>query len=266
VSKRVISIMGGAAVSAALFFASTASAATLLGDYQFQGNLASSGPGPALTDIGAGNTFQGDSVFGVSRQVQAFPQGNGLQMNPFGVASGSSYSVVATLRLTTLGAAYKRVLDTANGTSDAGLYVYDGKVDYYNAGSHRATTATVTPNTYATVALVANGPAGPTQVYTNGTLSLSYSGYGPVTGGTLRFFKDNTTGGATAEESAGAISCARVYSGALSAPEVATISTSPTCGTVAPPTKANKCKKHKKKKRSAESAKKKKCKKHKKKH
>ena len=77
----------------------------------------------------------------------------------------------------------------------------------------------------------------------------------PVVNDTLRFFKDD----GTSEESAGAVSCIRVYSGALTDAEVSGIGASPTCGPVSAPvsppaaaeTTKKKCKKHKKKHRSA---------------
>ena len=70
---RVVSVLGGLAIAIGLLWASAASAATLVGDYQFQGTRASAGPGPVLTDIGAGNAFQTDTVMGAQRQVLAFP-------------------------------------------------------------------------------------------------------------------------------------------------------------------------------------------------
>ena len=89
----------------------------------------------------------------------------------------------------------------------------------------------------------------------------------PVVTDTLRFFKDD----GTSEESAGAVSCIRVYSGALTDAEVCGDRRQPDLRTrqrpSSPPAAAEttkkKCKKHKKKHRSAESAKKK-CKKKKK--
>jgi len=69
----------------------------------------------------------------------------------------------------------------------------------------------------------------------------------------------------TNEDSAGAVSCIRVYGGVLTAPEVAAIGASPTCATPAVP-QAKKCKKKKRKHHTAAAAKKhkKKCKKKKK--
>jgi hypothetical protein len=81
---RVVSLVGGIAVVTALFTASAASSATLVGNYQFQGAKASSGPGPALSDVGSGGStsFQTDSVMGSSRQVLSFPEGTGGRHEP----------------------------------------------------------------------------------------------------------------------------------------------------------------------------------------
>jgi hypothetical protein len=257
-------MMGGAAVGAALFFASTASAATLLGDYQLQGTRGSSGPGSALTDLGPGpNIFQTEPVFGVTHQALVFPKGGGLKMNPTGLSPTGASSVVTTFRFTDL-TSYRRILDYSNGTADSGIYVHDGKAAYYNVGAHESTTPKFTPNTFATVAVTVSDAPAATSIYVNGALATSFAARDTIVGDSLRFFKDNDVSGVPNEDSAGAVSCIRVYSGVLTDAEVAGIGTSPTCGTVAAPANANKCKKHKKKHRSAESAKKK-CKKHKKK-
>ena len=261
----MISILGGVAIATALLGASTASAATLVGDYELQGTLASSGPGPALTDVAPGNSFQADTVIGTQRQVLTFPEGGGLQMNPTGLPAPGQYSEVLTFRLATVSPDYYRVLDSlaGGGAVDSGLYVRDGRLDFYDQSSStdsESTSALFTSNTYATVAMVMVGFPTGTKAYFNGAPVAQYPGDYNLGSDTLRFFKDNST-----EESAGAVSCIRVYSGALTDAEVAAIGASPTC---APPTSPStphkkKCKKHKKK-RSAEVAKKKKCKKKKK--
>jgi hypothetical protein len=263
---RLGSILGGIAVLAALIFASAASAATLLGDDQMQGTRASSGPGAALTDLGAGNIFQTETVMGTSRQVLAFPEDNGLRLNPTGIAD-STYSVVMTFRFSDV-ADYARILDSTNAGSDGGFYVHDGKADYYDATAdpdHEGSV--VSPNAYATVAITQQYPPAPalSSIYVNGSLAGQAGTAFPVLADTLRFFRDDAS---TDEESAGAVSCVRVFSGVLSDSEVGAIGASATCKpgqpepTQAPVTVRKKCKKHKKKHRAAES--KKKCKKKKK--
>jgi hypothetical protein len=269
--SRAASLLGGFAIAAALLGASAASAATLVGDYQFQGTRASSGAGPELTDIAAGNTFQTDTVMGSSRQVLAFPQHSGLQMTP-SVGSGSvPFSVVTTFRLdnvsSTVPTSYRRILDQSNTTLDAGFYTYQGMADYFGDSIDEVTSPSVVfaDNVYATVAITSLPPTA-SLIYVNGTQVVTAPETLPVVADTLRFFKDD--GSPSAEESAGAVSCIRVYSGALTDAEVSAIGASATCQAPATiptaqpqPTPKKKCKKHKKKKRSAESAKKKKCKK-----
>jgi hypothetical protein len=260
---RLGSILGGIAVLAALLSASAASAATLVGDYELQDTHGSSGPGAALTDLGAGNTFQTETVMGVSRRVLAFPLDNGLRLNPTGIA-GSTYSVVMTFRFSDV-AGYARILDSTNASSDGGFYVHDGKADYYDATvdpDHEGSV--LSPGSYATVAMTQQYPPASalSSIYVNGSLAGQAGTAFPVIADTLRFFRDDAS---TAEESAGAVSCIRVYDGVLSATEIAAIGASPTCRVVAPlpgqTRHVKRCKKHKKKHRSAESAKKKKCKK-----
>ena len=273
-NRRLASTLSGTIFAAALLFASSASAATLAGDYQFQGTRASSGPGPAVSDIGT-NTFQTDTVMGSSRQVLAFPQHSGVQMTP-SVGNGSvPYSVVATFRLdnvsSTLPTSYRRILDPSSTTADAGFYMHQGMADYYPNAIPEVTSPTVdfANSVYATVAITSLPPTA-SLIYVNGNQVVTAPETLPVVADTLRFFKDDAS--VSDEESAGAVSCIRVYSGALTNAEVAAIGASPTCSapaaTPASPntpatTTKKKCKK-KHKKRSAESAKKK-CKKHKKK-
>jgi hypothetical protein len=261
--------LGGIILAAALFLTPSASAATLIGDYQFQGTLASSGGGPALTKVGSGTSqFQSDNVMGSSRQVLAFGLASGVQISPAGVGTGS-YSVVTTFRFDNT-ASYERILDTTNGTSDSGIYVSGSVLDpgygypFYSSSPppYQVTgdnTRAYANNVYATTAIVVSPPS-LTSIFINGALELTgTTGVTPLSD-TLRFFKDDST-----DESPGAVSCIRLYSGGLSAAEVAAIGASPTCGSVAAPqSKKKKCKKKKRKHRAAD-AKKKKCKKKKKK-
>jgi Concanavalin A-like lectin/glucanases superfamily len=266
---RVVSLVGGFVVATALLVASAAPAATLTGDYQLQGTRASSGPGPALTDIGDGNSFQSDTVMGSSRQALAFPLDGGVQINPSGLGT-AAYSVVTTFRFDDVEAEdYRRILDSSDGTISAGFYTWGGGSDYYYyASGHDPVeefnaSAVFSNDVYATTVLTITPPS-ESKFYVNGSLQLTATeGASPVND-TLRLFNEPTY------DSTGAVSCIRVYSGTLTDSEVATIGASPTCGTVSSPAPASppqthkkKCKKHKKKHRAAE-AKKKKCKKKKK--
>jgi hypothetical protein len=254
-----VSMLAGIAVILCLIIVPSAGAVTVLGDYQLQGTHSSSGPGPALTNIGPGNAFKPDNVMGIQRTVLAFPQGSGLQMAPAGITG--DYSEVVTFRFDTL-TNYRRILDSTNGGDDDGLYSLGGTLDYFDTmGNDRMNpSAVLADHTYATVALVMRGSPLSISGYLNGSPAMQFVGGNEPIADTLRFFKDNSS----TEQSAGAVSCIRVYSGALSPAEVAAIGASPTCAAPAPPTTpVKRCKKHKKKHRAAEA--KKKCKKHKKK-
>ncbi len=261
---RVASLAGAVAIVAALW-ASTASAATLVGDYQFQGSRASSGPGPALIDLAPGTSFQTDTVMGETRQVMAFTAGAGLKMSPLGIANSvADYSVVTTFRFDNVGP-HGKVIDAADGASNTGVYVYDARLDLNNAGDNLSATQPLANNTYATVALVVDGAPLGTRGYVNGNFVVQTLSPMDVVANNLRFFIDNTSGGTTGENAAGAVSCIRVFLGALTSDEVTAIGANPRCGAPGPPstrppaTTKKKCKK-KKKHRAAELAKKK-CKK-----
>jgi hypothetical protein len=255
-------------MAAALLGASTASAATLIGDYQFQGTRASSGPGPTLLDVGGSNSFQSDSVLGTSRQVLRFPLHSGVQMFPAGIGGSSApYSVVTTFKFDAI-TGYRRILDPTPGqTIDRGIYDYNGRALIYSDGEDVLSPQIVfAPNTYATVA-VTSAPPTQLKVFVNGNPVAQATQANqtiPVVSDTLRFFKDNDVPPNNQEDSAGAVSCIRVFSGFLTDAEVSAIGASATCQAPSAPVVKKKCKKHKKKHRSAESAKKKKCKKKKK--
>jgi len=251
------------AVACCLALTQAASAATLVGDYQLQGTRASSGSGPALSDVGAGtNTFQNDTVMGTARQVLGFPLGNGVRMSPAGLGTSAS-SVVTTFRFDAVDE-YRKILDFSGGVSDNGIYDKGGRASFFGTTEFLSTGTVFAPNTYATVAIVSQ-PLATTRIYVNGTQVIGADEMFTPTVDSLRFFVDDGT--TTDENSAGAVSCIRVYTGALTNAEVSGIGASATCQPSAPPappasTTKKKCKKHKKKHRSAEAAKK--CKKKKK--
>jgi hypothetical protein len=269
--RGAISILAGMAVGACLLLAAPAGAATLIGDYQFQGTKESSGPGSSLSGLNDIGTFQTENVMGTTRQVLAFAQGTGLRTAPSTMPSTSS--VVMTFRLLD-DTDYNRILDWSAGTDDNGIYDHNRKASYYRPGLGEAVDSPGTvfgSNSYSTLAVTMSAGASPlTRAFVNGAQVLQSPHSEPPIGGYLTFFVDNTSGGTTHEESAGAASCIRIYSGILTDAEIAAIGASPDCiahpASVQPPggqTAAKKCKKHKKK-RSAESSKKKGCKKKKK--
>src|SRR5262249_13522178 len=148
---------------------------------------------------------------------------------------------------------YERILDPTIGTEDGGLYVSGDSLDpsrgylfytntpnlpHYQLSSD---TDVFANDVYATTAVVVTPPS-LTKVYVNGALQFAPTDGSTPINDTLRLFKDDST-----DESPGAVSCIRLYSGGLSAAEVAGIGASPTCGAVASAPATKKCKKHKRK-------------------
>src|SRR5262245_44901906 len=117
-----VALFGGAIALAAAVWAPTASAATLVGDYQFQGTRASGGPGAALTHgVAGGTACATESVFGTSRQVLTVPQHSGVKLSPTWLSPTAQNSIVTTFRLATI-TGYRRIVDYSNGASDDGIY------------------------------------------------------------------------------------------------------------------------------------------------
>jgi hypothetical protein len=218
--------MLGALLAALILVGGTddAGAATLRAEYRFQGDLASEIAGaPDLANIGQGNRFASERINGLGlQQVLRFPQGNGLSLATAGLVNPTNNSVVVVFRLAST-KGYRRILDFAGGVSDIGLYNLNGSVALYGAGS--TSNDAVLNNSYAEIALTtaaATGGSEQVTAYLNGTevaAGKASSGF-DLGSGQLRFFRDNTSGAFTGEESSGAVSCVLVYDGTLTADEV----------------------------------------------
>ena len=259
---RVAGLIATASIAAAAALAPAASAAELQGDYQFQGTRASSsGPGPALVEVGPGNSFQTENVMGETRQVLRFVPGGALRLDPFPIPNSvADYSIVMTLRLDDAGPVTD-LMDPTDGAFTRRLQVTGGHLNIYNGSSNLSADTPIAGNTYATVAFTVDGIPFGARGYVNG----NYVAGGPsvvldVADKKLRFF------GSGPGASAGAVSCIRTFLGALTQEEVTALGANPRCGAPGPPAvpaEQKKCKKKKKGKKRASFAKKKKkkCKK-----
>lgn len=228
--------IAGALLTALILIGGTegAGAATLKAVYRFQSGLASEVAGaPELVNIGQGNRLALDQVDGLGRRpVLSFPQSNGLSLATTGLVDPTNNSVVVVFRLAKT-SGFRRILDLAGGTSDTGLYNRDGRVVLYAGPETAASKNAVLNDSYAQIALTnAAAPGGSEQAtaYLNGAevaaarISKGFD-LGPAG---LRFFKDNTSGPYTGEESSGAVSCILVYDGTLTADEVSQVAADPT--------------------------------------
>ena len=208
-----------------------AGAATLRAEYRFQGALTSDVAGaPALVNIGEGNRFAFERVDGLGpHQVLRFPEGNGLSLATAGLVDPTNHSVVVVFRLDkTRG--FRRILDFTNGSSDIGLYNLNGRVALY--GGHDVSQNVVLDDSYAQITLTnaaASGGSEQATAYLNGVKVATGripKGF-DLKSGTLRFFRDNSSGAYPGEESSGAVSCILVYDGTLTANEVKQVASDP---------------------------------------
>jgi hypothetical protein len=209
--------------------ASTPADAALRVDYQFQNTLASSlGAPPALTTLGLGtNAFASESVNGSPQTVLTFPAENGVQLMPTtGVIPNDHYTLMVLFRFAQItNRAWQRIVDFENGTSDRGLYSHEGVLELYPYA--RGTTAQIKANEYLLVVLTRD-ITGTVTGYIDGIKQFSYDDSSTDAAvidasNTLRFFRDNETGGPSGESSAGAVARIQLYDTALTANQVASL-------------------------------------------
>ncbi len=187
-------------------------------DYQFQLNLASSaGTPPALLDIGVGNSYTTETVDTCPRTVRLFPLHNGVRLQPTtGVIPTNVYTIVMLFRLDQTNG-WRRLLDFKAAAIDTGLYVRDGRLNFYPV--IEAAAPTIPAGAYVQVVLTRDSDSN-VVAYVNGGPQLSFVDTalrGVLTSANdLRFFKDDST-----EESGGAVARIRLYAAAMPAGQVA---------------------------------------------
>jgi len=212
----------GAALACAAV--SPAMAATLIADYQFHGNFASAVAGvPALVPVNT-VTFTTAIVNGHPTDVAAFTQGSGLRMDaPEGISTGG-YSVILQFEFETLGG-YRKMIDFSDLVADAGLYNLNTQLDFYPVAAGNAGPLSIA--TFVQVAMTRDS-SGQVAGYVDGVQQFTFndtSAYTVLSGSSFNLFIDDAhTGGV--EASAGQVARVRLYSGALTAAEVASL-TSP---------------------------------------
>jgi Concanavalin A-like lectin/glucanases superfamily len=196
-------------------------------DYRFQGKLGTSvGTAPALQKIGPGtNTFTTATVDDSSRKVLSPPKGNGLKLDTTGLLSSNGiYTIVVLFGLNDV-SNFKRIVDFKNGTSDNGLYVQNGRLRFFPGSTSGATP--IAANRYVQV-VITRDLFGTVRGYVDGSQQFQFedaASQSAVISGedALRFFKDNTSGGTTGEDSGGSVARIRLYDVALSADDVGSL-------------------------------------------
>jgi Concanavalin A-like lectin/glucanases superfamily len=206
----------------ALAAGSSCVAATLVADYQFHGNYTSAVSGaPDLVPIGTVG-FSTASINGHATDVAAFTAGSGMRMGvPAGFTPGTC-SIVEQLEIDTTGG-YRKLVDFSDLVADAGLYNLSGIYLFYPVGG--VSQVTIQPGQFVQIALTRDG-AGQVVGYINGaqqfTFDDSATQYAVIATNAYTLFVDDAhTSGQ--ETSSGMVARVRLYTGALSASEVAAL-------------------------------------------
>jgi hypothetical protein len=210
-----------------LGIAASSEAATLQSEYRLQDTYASSvGGAPPLTDLGFGqSSFATEPLASCpGTRVLTFPKRKGLNLPNPGIGTLDGYTIDMVVRLDAVDE-YRKLIQIA-AASENGLYVHNGKLDWYDAaGNHEGGTSLV-PGGYTRVTMTGNLEAQGESLfyriraYVNGSLAATAltSQADGIMGANTRLFRDDE--GGFDEDSGGAVAWIRVYSGAMTALEV----------------------------------------------
>ncbi len=179
--------------------------------YLLNGSLADLSGGPSLQKIGDG-TLMMDGY--------AFDPGEGLSLS--GVLTGASYTIDLSFSLDSVGG-YRRILQFKDYTSDRGLYVLGGALNFYNFVTGSSDSFAPGQSVQVTVT---RSDAGEFSGYVNGVEKIAFTDAGndAVFSGpdaVAQFFVDDHAVGG--EMSGGRVSYIRTWNRALSAGEVAAL-------------------------------------------
>ncbi|MBI2517437.1 MAG: PEP-CTERM sorting domain-containing protein [Opitutae bacterium] len=178
--------------------------------YAFANNLNDSQGGPALT---AGGGTVGNGVY-------TFSANPGLTYTDTAF-DPANYTIELSFSFQTLNS-WKKIIDLANLGADAGLYSYNGKLQFYSPAISTSTDFTV--NTSVDIVLTRDSSTQLVTGYVNGISVLSFTDSGNIAvagtaGSPVIFFTDDHNTSQN-EASAGAVNWIRLYNQPLSSTEV----------------------------------------------
>jgi len=195
----------------------------------YDGALTSSVAGaPDLSIVGSGTAFVSEQVLSYlpPQNVLTFPAGSAVELTPMSqiLPSSGVYTIAVQARITNTSTdGYSKLIDFDNGTTEYGLYDYNGGLVFYYFPVVFMPTKQILAN-YGDIVLTRDG-SGTLSGYYDGalqfTLDDSPNGFGIIhVSDKLRFFLDDTASAGT-EQSDGAVARIRIWTDALSAAEVA---------------------------------------------
>ena len=122
---RGMGLPGATALCAPLAFGGSASAATLVADYEFNGNFSSSvagAPDLVATDPLGTSSFTG-GVYNWTGASEPTADQGGLTFDSTGLLNPTSYTVALNFKFNEGNNAWRRIVDVQNRQSDNGFYV-----------------------------------------------------------------------------------------------------------------------------------------------
>ena len=188
----------------------------MVADYRFDGDFKSSAgvPPPALPS--GATTFGTESIADCSRQALSFPEGGGVFVGTKQLADSGPYTLIIQVRFDAVSPWVRVVNWFPSFAVDGGLYLHEGKLAFYDTmGGGVGGSTAVAPGQFAELA-VTRDAAKMVRGYVNGVPQFSYLdasdlAVSPHPNGNVYFFVDNTSGGATGEDSAGTVARIRYY-------------------------------------------------------
>ena len=181
-------------------------------------------PAPALTGLGT-TGFATESVDGKTWKVQTFDDNSGVQLSPTAneMAPGA-YTIVVLFE-----SRHRRIRAPHRLQERHGRHRSvqpGGYLSFYNLAAGAAATI---GSTFVQVVLT-RGADGTVSGYVDGAQQFTFTdtaSQAVISNDTLRFFQDNTSGGAGFEASPGAVARIRLYDKALTASEVGSLNQPP---------------------------------------
>jgi hypothetical protein len=208
--------LAGRALAVSLLCAGGAQGATLVADYEFNGNLASSGvvaPDLIAVDPDGVASFTG-GVYNWGGTNDPAHQGGLTFDNSGGLLPSNDYSVELRFKFNEGDGHWRRVLDVNNRLSDDGLYIDPSNhLDIFPVGAGSEAFST---SAYHTVILtvgggVATGFLDGKEQFSLSTTVMDINNPQNV----VNLFLDNTVGGGIGEWSSGSIDFAKFYNGVI---------------------------------------------------
>jgi hypothetical protein len=187
--------------------------------YEFNGSLNGIGSGaPSLQQINT-TSFVVDNVPSnpIPDTLLQFNKNAGIKFidNGNSILADSTYAFEMLVKFDNL-STWSRVVDYFGGTSDEGIYILNGKINYYARAL--ANNATIIDNEYLHLTIMRNNQNKAVRVFANGTLAYNVFdtfgvgiGYGSPRA--INFFADDTV--VANEASSGKIAWLNVYDSLL---------------------------------------------------